>query len=134
MQKITSYYIYFADTLYNISYSIGSNKTVCLEAIEYNSCRDPAMKLSYQSHNSNSSVGILLYNKVFNPDKVVATINTTKYGFSNITSERNETHLCLYFIDLSILANGQEYEVHQICEVQKLEKERKHCLIFKLGK
>ena len=92
------------------------------------------MKLSYQSHDSNSSVGILLYNKVFNPDKVVALINTTKYGFSNITSERNETYLCLYFIYLSILANGQEYEVHQICEVQKLEKETKHCFIFKLGK
>ena len=133
MQRITSYF-YFADTLYNISYIIGSNKTVCLEAIEYDSCEHAAMKLSYRSHDSNSSVGVLLYNRLFNPDKVVTLINTTKYGFNNITSERNETNLCLYFIDLSILANGQEYEVHQICEVQKLEKERKHCFIFKSGK
>ena len=130
---ITSYSFYFADTLDNITYTLGSNKIICLEAIEYNSCRDAAMKLSFKPHDSNSSIGILLYNKLYNPDKVVAVINTTKYGFNNIRSERNETHLCLYFIGLSILANRQEYIVHQICEVQKLEKERKHRLIFELG-
>ena len=92
------------------------------------------MKLSYQRENSDTDVGILLYNIVYSPKvKVVASVNTTEYGFNNFTSARNETSLCLYFSGISTLANKQKYEVHQICDVKKLHLEKTHWLLFYLG-
>ena len=91
------------------------------------------MKLSYHPQNSNNSVGILFLNIVYNPDTVVATINTTEYGFSNITSERNRTNLCFHFIGMSEVANSKVLTIHQICGVTKLDDEKKHRLVFHLG-
>jgi hypothetical protein len=102
-------------------------------SIEYKSCTDAAMKLSYHPQNSNNSVGILFLNIVYNPDTVVATINTTEYGFSNITSERSSTNLCFHFIGMSEVANSKVLRIHQICGVTKLDDEKKHRLVFHLG-
>lgn len=106
--------------------------TSCLPPINYSLCDNAAMKLSYQRNNSDIDPGILLYNKVFSPtgDTVVASVNTTEYGFDQFTSRRNEMRLCLYFLGVSILANKQKYELHQICDVKKLHLEKKHSLIF----
>ena len=94
------------------------------------------MKLSYKRENSDTHVpGILLYNILYSPEvKVVASVNTTEYGFNNFTSARNETSLCLYFSGISTIANKQKYEVHQICDVKKLDKEKTHLFTFYLGK
>ena len=91
------------------------------------------MKLSYHPQHSNNSVGILFLNIVYNPDTVVATINTTEYGFSNITSERSSTNLCFHFIGMSEVANSKVLRIHQICGVTKLDDEKKHRLVFHLG-
>ena len=109
--------------------------TLCLTPINYSLCDHAAMKLSYQRNNSDTDVGILLNNILYGPtmDTVVASVNTTEYGFSNFTSERNETSLCLHFLGISMIANRQKYEVHQICDVKKLHLEKKHSLIFYLA-
>ena len=109
--------------------------TLCLTPINYSLCEHAAMKLSYQRNNSDTDVGILLYNILYGPtvDTVVTSVNTTEYGFYNFTSDRNETSLCLYFLGISMIANRQKYEVHQICDVKKLPLEKKHSLIFYLA-
>ena len=133
--KILLYFIVITETR-NISYTIGATVKIYLTPINYSLCDNAAMKLSYQPKNSDDSdVGILLYNILYGPtvDTVVKSVNTTKYGFKNFTSRRNETSLCLHFSGISVIANKRKYEVHQICDVKKLHLEKKHSLIFCLG-
>ncbi len=124
----------FADT-HQIPYTLGSLTTVCLKPIDYKSCSHPGMKLSYHSHNLNSSVGTLLYNIVYNPDTLRRKENTTEYGIGDITSERNDSHLCLHFVGMSRLANGRVFSVDQICGIfeKEIKLEEKYRFIFALG-
>ena len=78
-------------------------------------------------------MGTLLYNKLYDPDRLAARENTTEYGIGNITSERNDSHLCLHFMGMSRLANGQVFSVHQVCGVTQLHLEKKNRFIFTLG-
>ena len=92
------------------------------------------MKLNYHPPTSNNTVGILVYNILYNyrPDKVVARGNT--FGFENVTSERNDSTLCVHFIKMSESANGLEYSLEQICGVIKLHLEKTFSFKFALGK
>ncbi len=80
-------------------------------------------------------MGTLLYNKLYDPDRLAARENTTEYGIGNVTSERNDSHLCLHFVGMSRLANGQVFSVHQICGVfaEEIKLEKKYPFIFTLG-
>jgi hypothetical protein len=92
------------------------------------------MKLNYHPPTSNNSVGTLLYNKLFMPDRVVARANTTEYGFSGVTSERNDSALCVCFNEMSALANGSKFSLDQICGISKLDREKTFNFEFFLGK
>lgn len=92
------------------------------------------MKLNLYPQFTNESVGILLYNILINPDTLVKKINTTEYGFRNVTHERNATHICLHFIEMNKFANGQKYSVDEICGFRYLNNEFRHWIIFRLGK
>ena len=119
---------------HQIPYSLGTTTPVCVLQINYTNCTDPGIKLNYHPPTSSSSVGILVYNKLYTPDKVVARKNTTEYGFVNVTSERNESSLCLYFMEMSVPANDLIFSLEQICGVTKLDREKKYYFQFILGK
>ena len=106
-----------------ITYSVGATTPVCVLPIDYTNCSDPGIKLNYHSSTSTSSVGILLYNKLYRPDRLAAKTNTTEYGFLNVTSERNSS-LCLHFMGMSVLANGLTFSLEQFCGVTKLDREK----------
>ena len=92
------------------------------------------MKLNYHPPNLNSRVGILLYNILYDPDRLVRRReNTTEYGIGNITSERNHSHLCLHFMGMSRLVNGHVFSVDQVCGVTHLHREKTYRFIFTLG-
>ena len=124
----------FFQHFHHISYTIASKITVCLRTIEYRNCsQDAAMKLDFHPR-SNNSVGILLYYILINPDKLITRLNTTEYGFKNVSNYRNTTHNCLHFFEMNMFANGQKYSADEICGFAHLHKEFRHWLIFWLGK
>jgi hypothetical protein len=92
------------------------------------------MKLNYHPSTFNSSVGILLYSKLYRPDRLVVSKNTTEYGIGSITSERNSSDICVHFMEMSIPANGLMFSLDQICGIAKLDFERTFCFKFILGK
>ena len=103
--------------------------------IDYTDCSDPGIKLNFHPPTSSSSVGELVYNKVYTkPDRPVKRTIKAKYGFVNVTSERNESSLCLYFMEMSAPANGSIFSLDQICGVTKLNLEKKYYFKFILGK
>ena len=113
-----------------IPYSLGATTQVCVLPIDYNNCSYPGIKLNHHPPTSSSTVGTLVYNKLYSPDRVAAKANTTEYGFVDVTSERNDSSLCLYFMGMSVLASGLTFSLEQFCGVTELDLEKKYCFKF----
>lgn len=94
------------------------------------------MELSFHEAYADKTAGVLLYSILIDPDKPLTRIRTIKYGFKNVTSERNASHLCLYLVEMNALADGKVFRVDEICgfEYAQLRNESKHWLIVRLGK
>ncbi|XP_028407303.1 neural cell adhesion molecule 1-like [Dendronephthya gigantea] len=54
------------------------------------------------------------------------------YGFRNVTTERNTTHVCFNLIEMNAFANGEMYLVNEFCDFGHLFKEKRHLLFPKL--
>ena len=67
-------------------------------------------------------------------DREVSIPNTTKYGINSVTSERNDSSLCVRFMKMSVDANGLIFSLDQRCGISKLALETTFYFKFILGK
>lgn len=104
-----------------------------MDSIKDSDCKDATTKFKYFPPNSEQSMWRLLHDKIFVPDNLARSVNTSEYGFANITSERNETHLCFAFFVMSEVASVGHYEIHQACGVQMPHIEKKQRIEFVFG-